>query len=193
MKNRPRQRLLPLVLAAVISLLLPACGDEGNPVDPKDRVCGGESGFAARVAGGPKRVDVCVDNKDVSVVLTSGNNYSIRATMTSGGSVYEFQLLVPNRDDFPVILTIHDDFATATLDDRGVWIFYQEIPAEGDALESYEIAPDKGTFTLSFSDGNVMTATFSDISFKLQTQGDNPEDRGTRVVESGFMSLSVDQ
>jgi hypothetical protein len=101
-------------------------------------------------------------------------------------------MLVPHRDDFPVVLTIHDSYDTATADDRGVWIYYQEVPAEGDALESYEIATDQGTFTLGFSDGVVVTATFEDISFKMQTQGENPQDRGMRLLETGFMSLSVD-
>lgn len=172
------------------ALLLAACGDDGNPVNPEDRVCGGESGFGARVRGAASPVDVCVSNDKTSVVFTAGNRYLITAIMSADNVIYEFQLLVPHRDDAPIVLNLYADQGLAIADPQGAWLYYQEAPDGETPVESFEITD--GSFTLSFSDASVMTATFSNVAMRIRTQEGTPQDRGTRVVEKGFMSLSVD-
>lgn len=176
--------------AALLVAGVTSCGKKDNPVDPRDRVCGGESGFGARVTGRASPVDVCVSDDAANVILTTGNEYSIHAVMNTGDDFFQFDLLVARRDDTPTLLTLHDTEAAAAADDFGVWIYYQEAPTGGEAIESYEITD--GDFTLSFSADDVLTATFNNITFKMRTQTSTPEDRGTRVIEKGFLSLSVD-
>jgi len=179
-----------LLALTMLTITVTSCGDDGNPVDPADRLCGGESGFAARVEGRSSPVEVCTSNDDTIVVFSVGNNYVIQATMTSGSTLFQFDLEVPHRADFPVVLLLEGDRGAAAADEFAVWMYYQEVPQSGEALESYEITG--GTFTLSFSDGNVMTATFADVGMKIRTQESTPQDRGTRLIKQGFMSLSVD-
>jgi hypothetical protein len=179
-----------LLLAAALVLALGACGDDDNPVNPADRVCGAESGFGARMQGTANPVDVCVSNDKASVVFTAENRYLITAIMSKGDVIYQFDFEVPHRDDTPVVLTLYSDRGVAAVDPSGVWLRYQEAPDGETAVESFEITG--GTFTLSFSATDVMTATFSDVTMRIQTQEGTPQDRGTRGIEKGFMSLSVD-
>lgn len=184
-----RRAPLAATLAALL-LIAPSCGDDGNPVDPDDRLCGGEAGFAALVAGRASPLELCTSNDDAITTFSGATgNYSIQATMQAGGDLFQFDLEVPHHDDLSVVLTLTGDPAAAGSDRFAVWIYYQELPDGGEDLESYQI--DGGTFTLSYSDTNVLTATFEDVILKMRTQESTPEDRGSRVVERGFISLSV--
>lgn len=188
MKNRPK--LLEMTRLAVLALLLVSCGDNDDPVNPGDRLCGGESGFATRVEGRSSPVEVCSSDNSTFVAYSTGNRYAIQATTTLNSTLFQFDLEVPHRTDFPVVLTPTHDQAVAASDDFLVWLYYQEVPQSGEELESYEITG--GSFTLSFSDTNVLTATFENITMKIRTQSTPPEDRGTRLLKEGFISLSVD-
>jgi hypothetical protein len=183
---------LPFALAALLALLLvvPSCGDQDDPVNPEDRLCGGESGFAALVKGRANPVEVCTSNDDAIMTFSGATgNYSIQATMQMGDILFQFNLEVPHHDQTPQILTLTHDAAAASGDRFAVWIYYQELPNSGEDLESYEVSG--GSLTLSYSDTSVLTATFEDITLKMRTISTPHEDRGTRVVERGFMSLSV--
>ena len=191
MKNRAHLfGMTHLAMLTVLMLTVTSCGDDGNPIDPNDRLCGGESGFAARVEGRSSPVEVCTTNDDTIVTFSAGNNYVIQATMNSEGALFQFDLEVPHRTAFPIVLLLNSDRGAAAADEFSVWMYYQEVPQSGEALESYEVTG--GTFTLSFSDRNVMTATFADVGVKIRTQDSTPQDRGTRLFKEGFMSLSVD-
>jgi hypothetical protein len=193
MKNHPQLFVMPhfaVIAAIVLALFATSCGEQDNPVDPADRLCGGASGFAARVEGRSSPVDVCASDNETTVDLTSGNIYAIRAAVTIDNTLFQFNLEVPYRSDFPVVLDLSADQGAAQLDEYAVWLYYQEVPQSGEALESYEISG--GSFTLSFAADDVMTATFADVVLKIRTQESTPQDRGTRVLKRGYMSLSVD-
>jgi hypothetical protein len=177
--------------SAALLLLFPACGKD-NPSDPGAALCGGDSGFGARVIGRADPVDVCVADDKVTTFLTIEDNYSVHAAMTAGGVTFDFELLFHHRDDFPVAMTLHDDIGAALADEFGVYILYQETPAQGEALESYQVTG--GTFNLGFtqSDRSVVTAEMNNVTLRMRTTGSNPEDRGTRSIEKGFLTLNVD-
>jgi hypothetical protein len=190
MKNCTSRVSLASAALLVLALLAPSCGDQDNSVNPEDRLCGGEAGFAARVEGRASPLEVCTSNDDAIVAFSSGGDYVITATMTMNGDFFQFDLLVPHHANFPVVLTLTGDRGAALDDEFAVWMYYQEVPRSGEDVESYEITG--GTFRLTYSDTNVMAATFSGVEMKMRTQESTPQDRGTRLIESGFMSLSVD-
>jgi len=193
MKKRIAISLLrrAVLASAALVLLGPACGKD-NPSDPAAALCGGNSGFGARVIGRADPVDVCVSDDKATTLLTVDDNYSVHAVMTAGGVTFDFELLFHHRDDAPVVMTLHDDLGAALADEFGVYIHYQETPTQGEALESYQVTG--GTFTLGFTTGDrsVVTATMSNVTLRMRTTGSNPEDRGTRSIEKGFLSLSID-
>lgn len=191
MRIPPYRSAFPAAAAVMLlTMFAPACGDKDRSVNPATRLCGGESGFAARVEGRSNPVDVCTSNDDTFMAFSVGGNYVIQATMSMGGTLFQFDLEVPHHSDFPVVLTFNANQAAAAADDYAVWMYYQEIPESGEDLESYEIT--SGTFTLTFSDTEVLAATFDNVAMKIRTQDATPEDRGTRLISEGFISLSVD-
>ena len=193
MKKRTRlsrfARRIALLGAAALSLA-PACGKD-NPADPGERLCGSSAGFGARIVGRTEPVDACISDGDVTVLITTGSHYSVTATEVTAEVTFEFFVVFPViGQDAPAILNFHDDLGAAQADPFGVYLHYQEIPDQGDAIESVEITD--GTFTLSFSAGDVLTATMSGVTMKMRTTGGTPQDAGTRSITQGFMSLSVD-
>jgi hypothetical protein len=181
------RRAAALAVGAAMFLLAAACGEKEAPVDPEARVCGrAEAGVGLRVEGRASPVDVCVADDEAAVSITAENYYSITARMVSGGDIFEVQLLFPKRADFPVTLDVTGTLSA--LDVESAWIYYQEIPQSGDAIES-ELAT-AGTFVLGFAADDVVTATLTDISLTMIRQSDG-EAAGTRLIEEGFLSVSV--
>jgi hypothetical protein len=164
----PRTAAALAILVAALQLGA-GCGKKETPVNPEARVCGtAESGVGLRVKGRSSPIDVCVSDQDVAASITVDNYYSITARMVSGGDIFEVQLLFPERDDYPVALNVTGDLSA--LDASSVWIYYQEVPESGDAIES-ELVTD-GTFTLGFAAQDVVTATLRNISLTMRRQSD---------------------
>lgn len=181
----PLRTALPLVAAA--ALLVLACGEKEAPVEPSARVCGAaESGVGLRVKGRASPIDVCVSDDAAAVSITVDNYYSVTARMVSGGDIFEVQLLFPKRDDFPTALAVTGDLSA--LDSESAWIYYQEIPESGDAIESELVT--EGGFNLGFAGEDVVTATLRDVALNMRRQSDG-EAAGTRLIEEGFLSVSV--
>jgi len=182
-----------LSVAAVIALaalaLFAACGEKEDPVKPVDRLCGGETGVGLRVKGRASPLDVCVADPDVDMSITTINleeYYDLTARMVSGGDIFEIQLLFPKRADFPVGLTPIGTLAA--LDTDSAWIYYQEIPQSGEAIESDLVTA--GAFHLGFAASDVATATLDGISLTMVRKSDG-QPAGTRLIEEGFLSVSV--
>jgi len=190
---KKRSLIAPLLLRAALAGALvgaPACG-KNNPVDTGTPLCGGSSGFGARVVGRSEPVDICVSDRDASVVITTGDHYSVNVTKVTSEATFDFYVVFPViGQEAPEILTFHDDLGAALVDPLGVYLYYQETPKQGDPIESVQITD--GTFTLSFSAGDILTATMNGVTMKMKTTGSSPQDAGTRTIEKGFMSLGVD-
>ncbi len=178
------RRQLALLLCLALCL---AC--EGNdPVEPDDRLCTVDTGLGAEIVGRSSPVAFCLDDDDVSVVLTTSNRYDVSGQMSTASGVFQIRMVFALRADFPVSLTPVSTVAEATADPDNVWIYYEEAPDGGDPIES--LAVTAGTFRLTFSDENVLTGTMKGISFNM---GDvsNSDPAGTRTISEGFFSLSV--
>ena len=158
-------------------------------LNPEDRLCGGEAGFAARVTGRSSDVDMCIHDDDVASVLTiAPDRYNVTARLTADGDVFEVQIIMNYRDDFPVTLTPTANLAELDTNPDAVYVYFIESPSEGATIES--IAVTSGSFLLSFSGGDVIAGTFSRVAMDMQTQGTS-EAAGQRMLSEGFFSLSV--
>lgn len=177
-----------LTAGSIVLVLLLACGSQEDPVAPDTRLCGGEAGLAMRISGPASPVEFCLDDADVATVFTSANRYDIRATRVIGSVTYDVQIVFAHSDDWPVNLSVSGDLSAALADPGIAWVFYQEIPSSGDAIES--TVAGGGPFRLTFSDGNVAVATFSGIDLQMATAADGTP-AGSRRIETGFLSLAV--
>jgi len=85
-------------------------------------------------------------------------------------------------------LRVVDTLGEATTDIDAVWLYYQEVPAGGDPIESF--ASDGGTFTLGFVDEEVASGTFKNVTFSMRdfSTGDPA---GERQFADGNFSISV--
>jgi hypothetical protein len=179
----PRLALGVLLLAG----LFVTCSDN-NPTDPNDRLCGGEAGLGVRVEGRSQPLALCLDDGDVSVLLTSLNRYDIAAQVDTPRGSYQIRMVFALRSDFPVALVPAASLGEATADPGKVWLYYEEIPNGGDAIESIEVTG--GSFRLTFSDEHVLAGLIEGISLTMHdvSTGDVA---GTRQLADGFFSLSV--
>jgi hypothetical protein len=171
-----------------LALLVASCGGDDSAVDPDDRLCNGEGGLGVSVQGRADPLEFCVDDADVSVLLTSLNRYDIAAQMDTPDGVIQLRLVFAQRDDFPVSLAPVPTIGEATSDPGNVWIYYEEIPGGGDAIESLEVTG--GSFRLSFSDEDVLAGTLSGITLTMHDV-DSGDGAGSRRLAEGFFSLSV--
>ncbi|MCI0451962.1 MAG: hypothetical protein L0Z51_06145 [Candidatus Latescibacteria bacterium] len=168
-------------------LMLAGCGDEGDPVDPGGRLCGGETGLGLLIEGRADPLEFCVDDPDVSVVLTSQNRYDVQAQVSNGAGVFVVRMVFAVRA-FPATLRVTEDLSEAVSDTDAVWLYYEEIPAGGDPIESFVV--DQGSFTLSFVDEDVATGVLSGVVLDMRdfTTGDPA---GRREFSEGVFSIST--
>ena len=168
-------------------LMVPACGDNGDPVNPDDRLCGGETGIGLLIEGRADPLEFCVDDADVSVVLTSQNRYDVRAEMSNSEGTFVMHMVFAVRA-FPATLRITETLADAVSDPGAVWLYYEELPAGGDAIESVTI--DGGSFTLSFVDADVASGVLSNVRFNMR-DFNTGDPAGQRQFADGMFAISV--
>ena len=175
--------------AALLALVLltPACGDNGDPLDPDDRLCNGETGIGLLIEGRADPVEFCVDDEDVSVVLTSQNRYDVAAQMSTPEGDFLVRMVFAVQS-FPATLRVTAILSEATADPSAVWIYYEEIPNGGDPIESFAI--DGGSFTLSFVDDDVATGVLSNVRFDMRDVASS-DPAGQRVFSEGMFSIST--
>jgi hypothetical protein len=181
---------LQCVRVALATLLLVgtgACGDDGNPVDPNERLCGGETGIGLLIEGRAEPLEFCVDDADVPVILTQFNRYDVEAHVANNDGTFVIRMVFAVQSA-PVDLRVTDSLSEATSDPSAVWIYYEEVPVGGDPIESFVV--DDGSFRLTFVDEDVAAGVLSGVAFQMRdvTTGDPA---GTRQFSDGMFSISV--
>jgi len=171
-----------------LALGLAACGTKEGPVDAGKRLCGGAADVSLRVQGAGEPVDLCAGSDSVSASLTSGGRYEVTVRFASEGTRYELQMVMRQRNDWPVSLTVTDSLSEVSTNPDAVWVYYREAPGTGPLLESY--AASGGKFTLAFSDDTVAAGTMSGVSLRLREPGTST-DAGARLIEEGFFTFAV--
>ncbi len=180
----PRLHRSATTTCVLCALFLLACGENEGPGDPGTRLCGGAFDFGLRVTGSSQTRDLCLDDADV-VATFIDDIYDITARFDQDNGFFEIRMVFRHQPDAPVALNISGDPGAVLSDPRGAWLFYQEIPAMGEAIES--VAAAGGSFTVGFSGGDVVTGTLSDISFEMKETG-SQDSAGARQVAEGFFS-----
>ena len=179
-------------MSVIVVLLIGAagitgCSDDSNPVDPNGRLCGGETGLGVLVEGRAEPFEFCVDDDNVGAVLTAENRYDVGAQVSTDDGDFVVRMVFAVRQ-FPATLRVVDTLAEATSDLDAVWLYYEEVPAGGDPIESFEA--NGGTFALGFVDEEVASGTFKNVTFSMRdfTTGDPA---GERKFTDGIFSISV--
>lgn len=183
--TNPRHGGRTAALAALL-LLIGACGKD-DPADPGRRLCGGETGVGLLIQGRADPLEFCVDDPDVSVVLTSQNRYDVRAEVSTPDGTFVVRMVFAVRS-FPAMLRVTDSLAETTSDPGTVWLYYEEIPAGGNPIESFAV--QGGSFTLSFVDPDVATGVLKSVVFDMRdfSSGDPA---GRRTFADGMFSIST--
>jgi len=182
-----KQILLHLVVVSCVFVL--GCSDDDDGVNPEDRLCRGESGFAALIAGGAKPVEMCVsDQATVANYYTDGDNahYDIRATFASDSLTIEIQLSFFVQQSVPATLTPNTNEIQAKSNPGEVWFFYHETKL---GTYDYVASSVTGAFTVTFNDPSVAVATFSGLQLELNdTSSGDPA--GSRDISEGYVSVT---
>jgi hypothetical protein len=163
-----------------------ACGDEGNSVDPDDRLCNGETGVGLWIEGRAQRLEFCVDDADVSAIVTAGDRYDVEAQLSTSEGVFIVRMVFAVRS-FPARLRVTADLAEAIADLDAVWLYYEEIPKAGSQIESFAV--DSGSFNLSFVDEDVAAGVLADVSLRMRDFGSG-DPAGGREFSEGMFSIS---
>ena len=176
-----------VAIATALLVVTASCGDDGNPVDPDERLCNGETGVGLLIEGRAQPLEFCVDDPDVSVLLTALNRYDVEAHVTNDDGTFVIRMVFAVQS-FPVDLRVTESLSEATSDPGAVWLYYEEVPAGGDPIESFVI--DGGSFRLSFVDEDVAAGLLSGVAFQMRDIGTG-DPAGTRAFADGMFSISV--
>ena len=182
---------VPLLLVVVSMVFVLGCSDDSKGVDPSDRLCRGESGFAAAITGGPTPVEMCVsDQATVAnyVPFQDTARYEIRAVFVSDSLTIEVELSFFVQPTPPTTLTLTTNQAQAESDPGAVWIFYRETKL---GTYDYVAATVTGVFTVTFNDPSVAVGTFAGVEMALDdvVSGDPV---GSRSINEGYVSVTAE-
>jgi hypothetical protein len=185
---RPLGQIL-LDLLVVSTVLVAGCSDDSGTVNAKDRLCGGQSGFAARITGMSPAVDMCVSDQATIadfVADPGGDKYHITAIFTSDSLTVEVQFSFFVQPSFPTSLTLTTNQAQADSDPGSAWIFYRETKLD---TYDYVASSASGSLTVTFNDPSVVVATFSGMGLELDDSSSG-DPAGSRTVSEGYVSVT---
>jgi hypothetical protein len=185
--GRTNPRRFACAAACALLVAASACSDEGDPLDPDGRLCNGETGIGLLIEGRADPLEFCVDDPDVSVVLTSQNRYDVAAQVSNSEGDFLVRMVFAVQN-FPVTLRITPTLSEAIADPSAVWVYYEEIPSGGDPIESFAV--DSGSFTLSFIDEDVATGLLRNVTFDMRDIASG-DPAGQRVFSEGMFSIST--
>jgi hypothetical protein len=186
--------VVPFLVCAVClsSFGLSGCGNDSKGVNPEDRLCRNEHGFAARITGLAQPLDMCVsDQATIAEYVPVGTDevkYEITAVFISGDLTIEVLVSFFAQPTNPTSLTLTANPSQANSDPGAVWFYYHETK---DGVYDYIPSTATGTFLLTFNGPTVATATFSGVEIQLEdASSGNPA--GTRMISEGYLSVTVD-
>ncbi len=187
MRTHLKQILLQtLVFSTVLAL---GCGNGDDPTDPADRLCRGESGFAAQISGTPEPVEMCVSNENTVTVYIpqgGGDRYSSIATYEIGGMIYEVEMGFFVQNQTPATLFGTSNRALAESDPGSILFIYREI---NPGNYSYESVACSGAFTVTFNDPSVAVVTFGTVELDLEDLATSSA-AGSRAISEGYLSVT---
>ena len=189
MRHTLEQVLLHLVVVSMVFVY--GCSDDSEGVNPEDRLCRGESGFAAMINGGPQPVEMCVsDEQTIAHYVTDpgGDRYAISATFTSDSLTIEIQIGFFVQPNIPRTLTLTADEGVANADPSAAWFFYTETKLN---TYNYVSTSVSGTFTVTFNDPSIATVSFSGVSIALD-DASSGDPAGARTISEGYLSVNAD-
>lgn len=174
-------------IATALLVALAACGDDGDLVDPNERLCGGETGVGLLIEGRAEPLEFCVGDPDVSAILTALNRYDVEAHVANNDGTFVMRMVFAVQS-FPVDLRVTDQLSVATSDPGTVWLYYEEVPLGGDPIESFVV--DAGSFRLTFVDEDVAAGVLSGVAFQMRDIATS-DPVGTRQFSDGIFSISI--
>jgi hypothetical protein len=168
------------------------CGnDDANGVNPEDKLCRGQSGFGARIAGGTESIEMCVpDQATLAYYVPIGDEarYEIRASFTTGGLTIEILVHFYVQPTYPMTLSLTANAAQADSDPGSVWFYYEETK-DGDY--DYVGVSVTGVFTVTFNDPSIAVASFSGLEIQLEDNSTG-DPAGVRTISEGYVNVSAD-
>ena len=177
-----------IVFSAVLTL---GCGDGSDPIDPADKLCRGESGFAAQITGTPAPVEMCVSDENTFTTYirsAGGDKYNSIATYEIDGLIIEIEMGFFVQDQTPTTLIGTSNRAQAESDPGSLlFIYHESKPGTYD----YESVTVDGVFTVAFSDASVAVVTFGGLKIDLEDLSNN-DPAGSRAISEGYLSVTPD-
>jgi len=181
-------RTIQLIFIAVLAGLSACTTPSGTGTVDRDKLCGGQSGFGARIHGHTARVDMCVSEAQTSTTLgrLDPNRFCVMASYTRDSLTIEFEMSFLMQSALPQKMNPTADQLTGFLDNTGVWVQYRETQPGVSPLRADSVS---GNFTVTFSDSTVLVATFDNMYVGLV---DTTGATSVRMIEEGFLSLIPD-
>jgi hypothetical protein len=179
------QRRYATILRTVFGLLVLSCGTNEDPANPADRLCRAEPGVGLVIIGSAAPLEFCVDAADADVSFAN-NRYDVRTAVSENDTTYSFQMIFHERNDFPVVLNPTSDLAVIATDQSAVWLFYEEIPANGGGIRSVGVTG--GTFTLGVNDSQGASGTLEGIVFEME-EASSGQAAGGRTISEGYFVI----
>ena len=181
-----------LHLIAISLVLASGCGSDSDVVDPSEKLCRGNSGFATRISGTPEPIEMCVsDEQTLTTYLPGSGSLGPRYVSIAAFSVDSLQIEIEIsffvHSATPVSLEPTSNRALAENNPGAVLFVYRETK-----LGDYEYEPGtvSGAFILTLSDESVAAATFSDLNIELDDAA-NGTAAATRVISEGYLLISL--
>jgi hypothetical protein len=166
------------------------CGEDSETVNPADRLCRGESGFAAQISGTPEPFEMCVSNENT---LTSyipgpqGEKYNTLSSIEIDGTIFEVEIGFFVQPSTPTTLLGTSNRAQAESDPGSILFVYREIKP---GQYEYESVAVTGIFTVTFNDPSVAVVTFGSLEIDLDdVSTGNPV--GSRAIPEGYLSVTA--
>lgn len=181
-------RMIRLVPTVAVLCLSACTTPSGTGTNDTSKLCGGESGFGARIQGLFVLIDMCVPEEKTLTTLgqIDPNRYCVTASYTEDSLTIEVEMSFIMQIMLPRKMNPTSDQLTGFLDPAGVWVQYRETRPGFSPLRSDSVS---GNFTLTFSDSTVIVATFDNMYIGLV---DTTGQTSVRKIESGFLSVIPD-
>lgn len=186
------KQTLSSLSAAILLTMSFGCGNDAADVDPEDRLCRGNSGFAARITGTFEPVEMCVSDENTLTTFIPesqgiGSRYITLAAYSTDSLQIEIEISFFVHSTTPIVLQPTSNRSLADAEPGAALFVYRETKT-GDY--QYESGAVSGGFTLTLSDENVAAATFSSLQIELDDVASGDESVATRAISEGYLLVT---